>query len=171
MRKGISECKMDEAKGKTTPVYKAGSKVKITKNMQFYTVRRKSNYYNVEFFYGNGKSNSAYKKLKKRVEEGTEIKLPLVPARNGYINKGWSTRKNPVVATSRKTYTVRRNVKFYSVQVKAVKINSVKRVGRFLQVYDYGEGIRLYPALCKERCRIYVYGMVGQTETVSKSSV
>ncbi|MDQ9758739.1 InlB B-repeat-containing protein, partial [Acinetobacter baumannii] len=72
--KGYQNVGWTTAKGKTTPVYKAGSKVKVTKNMKFYTVRRKSNYYNVEFFYGNGKSNSAYKKLKKRVEEGTEIK-------------------------------------------------------------------------------------------------
>ena len=138
--KGYQNVGWTTAKGKTTPVYKAGSKVKVTKNMKFYTVRRKSNYYNVEFFYGNGKSNSAYKKLKKRVEEGTEIKLPLVPARNGYINKGWSTRKNPVVATSRKTYTVRRNVKFYSVQVKAVKVTLYKESGDFYRSTTMAKG-------------------------------
>ena len=138
--KGYQNVGWTTAKGKTTPVYKAGSKVKVTKNMKFYTVRRKSNYYNVEFFYGNGKSNSAYKKLKMRVEEGTEIKLPLVPARNGYINKGWSTRKNPVVATSRKTYTVRRNVKFYSVQVKAVKVTLYKESGDFYRSTTMAKG-------------------------------
>lgn len=138
--KGYQNVGWTTAKGKTTPVYKAGSKVKVTKNMKFYTVRRKSNYYNVEFFYGNGKSNSAYKKLKKRVEEGTEIKLPLVPARNGYINKGWSTRKNPVVATSRKTYTVRKNVKFYAVQVKAVKVTLYKESGDFYRSTTMARG-------------------------------
>lgn len=138
--KGYQNVGWTTAKGKTTPVYKAGSKVKVTKNMKFYTVRRKSNYYNVEFFYGNGKSNSAYKKLKMRVEEGTEIKLPLVPARNGYINKGWSTRKNPVVATSRKTYTVRKNVKFYAVQVKAVKVTLYKESGDFYRSTTMAKG-------------------------------
>ena len=154
--KGYQNVGWTTAKGKTTPVYKAGSKVKITKNMKFYTVRRKSNYYNVEFFYGNGKSNSAYKKLKKRVEEGTEIKLPLVPARNGYINKGWSTRKNPVVATSRKTYTVRRNVKFYSVQVKAVKVTLYKESGDFYRSTTMAKG-SVYTLPCVRNAAGYTF--------------
>ena len=154
--KGYQNVGWTTAKGKTTPVYKAGSKVKVTKNMKFYTVRRKSNYYNVEFFYGNGKSNSAYKKLKKRVEEGTEIKLPLVPARNGYINKGWSTRKNPVVATSRKTYTVRRNVKFYSVQVKAVKVTLYKESGDFYRSTTMAKG-SVYTLPCVRNAAGYTF--------------
>lgn len=154
--KGYQNVGWTTAKGKTTPVYKAGSKVKITKNMKFYTVRRKSNYYNVEFFYGNGKSNSAYKKLKMRVEEGTEIKLPLVPARNGYINKGWSTRKNPVVATSRKTYTVRRNVKFYSVQVKAVKVTLYKESGDFYRSTTMAKG-SVYTLPCVRNAAGYTF--------------
>lgn len=154
--KGYQNVGWTTAKGKTTPVYKAGSKVKVTKNMKFYTVRRKSNYYNVEFFYGNGKSNSAYKKLKMRVEEGTEIKLPLVPARNGYINKGWSTRKNPVVATSRKTYTVRRNVKFYSVQVKAVKVTLYKESGDFYRSTTMAKG-SVYTLPCVRNAAGYTF--------------
>lgn len=154
--KGYQNVGWTTAKGKTTPVYKAGSKVKVTKNMKFYTVRRKSNYYNVEFFYGNGKSNSAYKKLKKRVEEGTEIKLPLVPARNGYINKGWSTRKNPVVETSRKTYTVRRNVKFYSVQVKAVKVTLYKESGDFYRSTTMAKG-SVYTLPCVRNAAGYTF--------------
>lgn len=154
--KGYQNVGWTTAKGKTTPVYKAGSKVKVTKNMKFYTVRRKSNYYNVEFFYGNGKSNSAYKKLKKRVEEGAEIKLPLVPARNGYINKGWSTRKNPVVATSRKTYTVRRNVKFYSVQMKAVKVTLYKESGDFYRSTTMAKG-SVYTLPCVRNAAGYTF--------------
>lgn len=154
--KGYQNVGWTTAKGKTTPVYKAGSKVKVTKNMKFYTVRRKSNYYNVEFFYGNGKSNSAYKKLKMRVEEGTEIKLPLVPARNGYINKGWSTRKNPVVATSRKTYTVCRNVKFYSVQVKAVKVTLYKESGDFYRSTTMAKG-SVYTLPCVRNAAGYTF--------------
>lgn len=154
--KGYQNVGWTTAKGKTTPVYKAGSKVKVTKNMKFYTVRRKSNYYNVEFFYGNGKSNSAYKKLKMRVEEGTEIKLPLVPARNGYINKGWSTRKNPVVATSRKTYTVRKNVKFYAVQVKAVKVTLYKESGDFYRSTTMAKG-SVYTLPCVRNAAGYTF--------------
>lgn len=154
--KGYQNVGWTTAKGKTTPVYKAGSEVKVTKNMKFYTVRRKSNYYNVEFFYGNGKSNSAYKKLKKRVEEGTEIKLPLVPSRNGYINKGWSTRKNPVVATSRKTYTVRKNVKFYAVQVKAVKVTLYKESGDFYRSTTMAKG-SVYTLPCVRNAAGYTF--------------
>lgn len=106
------------SKGKTAPLYKAGSKVKITKNTSFYAVRRKSNYYKVYFYQGDGQMPSAYKKLAMTVEEGTTITFPAVPARTGYTNKGWSSKMNSATASSLKTYTVKKNVKFYSVQKK-----------------------------------------------------
>lgn len=110
------------AKGKSTPVYTPGTKIKVTKNMKFYTVRRKSEYYTVQFFLGNGTSTTAYKKLAKKVEEGGSITFPAVPARSGYVNLGWSTRKNATTATTRTSYTITRNVNFYAVQKKAAKV-------------------------------------------------
>lgn len=110
------------AKGKTTPLYTPGTKIKVTKNMKFYTVRRKSQYYTVQFFLGNGSSTTAYKNLAMKVEEGSSITFPSVPARSGYVNLGWSTRKNPTIATTRTSYTITKNVNFYAVQKKAAKV-------------------------------------------------
>lgn len=109
-------------RGKTSPVYKPGTRIKIKKSMQFYTVRRRSNYYTVQFYLGNGATSSAYQRLNMKVEEGTTITFPKVPARDGYINKGWSYKKNATTATSKTTYTVKKNLKFYAVQVKTAKI-------------------------------------------------
>ena len=58
-------------KGSTKVVYKAGASVKVTRDMNLYAVRRKSRYYTVSFYLGNGSSNSTYRKLQKKVEEGT----------------------------------------------------------------------------------------------------
>ena len=120
--KGYVNLGWTTTKGGKDPVYAAGSQVKVTKNTTYYAVRRKSKYYTVQFFLGNGKTNASYQKLNMRVEEGTTITFPLVPARTGYVNKGWSTKKNADKATSRTTYTVKKNLKLYAVQKKAVKI-------------------------------------------------
>ena len=70
--------------------------------MTLYAVRRKSRYYTVNFYLGNGSTNSAYKKLQKKVEEGTYYTLPAVPSRSGYVNLGWSTAKNGKASTAKK---------------------------------------------------------------------
>ena len=70
--------------------------------MTLYAVRRKSKYYTVNFYLGNGSTNSAYKKLQKKVEEGTYYTLPAVPSRSGYVNLGWSTAKNGRASTAKK---------------------------------------------------------------------
>ncbi len=75
-------------KGSSKVVYKAGASVKVRKDMTLYAVRRKSRYYTVNFYLGNGSTNSAYKKLQKKVEEGTYYTLPAVPSRSGYV-KSW----------------------------------------------------------------------------------
>ena len=116
-------------KGSSKAMYKAGAKVKITKSTRFYGVYRKSKYYTVTYCYGNGKTNSAYKKLTMRVEENTTITFPAVPSRSGYVNLGWSTRKNPTKATTRKTYVVKKNLIFYAVQKKSVKVTLLKNDG------------------------------------------
>ena len=120
--KGYINLGWTTTKGGKNPVYAAGSQVKVTKNTTYYAVRRKSKYYTVQFFLGNGKTNASYQKLNMKVEEGTTITFPLVPARTGYVNKGWSTKKNADKATSKTTYTVKKNLKLYAVQKKAVKI-------------------------------------------------
>ena len=109
-------------KGKTTPVYKAGSKVKISNSTTYYAVRRKSKYYTITYYLGNGSTSTAYKKLTQTVEEDTTVDLAKVPARTGYINLGWSTSKNATTATVTTPYTVSKNIKLYAVQKKAVTI-------------------------------------------------
>lgn len=106
------------------PIYKAGTKIKVTKNMKFYTVRKKSKYYTVNFYLGNGSSNSTYKGMKKKVEEDTMITLPTIPAREGYLNLGWSLSKNAAVPGLREgqKYNVTKNIKLYAVQRKSVSL-------------------------------------------------
>lgn len=130
------------AKGGTTPVCAPGSKMRISKNMKFYAVRRKSNYYTVQFYLGDGRTSTAYRNLSMKVEEGTAITFPEVPARNGYINKGWSGRMNSTTAYNRTKYTITRNTKFYAVQVKAVNVVLHYVDGRVYRTVTLGKGSR-----------------------------
>ena len=88
--------------------------------------RRKSKYYTVSFYLGNGSTNAAYKKLTKSVEEGTYYTLPSVPSRTGYVNLGWSTTKNGKSSTAKKAGTkikIAGNIKYYAVQMQSVSVN------------------------------------------------
>ena len=91
--KGYTNLGWTTEKGETEPEYSAGDTVKITKATRFYAVRRKSNYYTVSYYLGNGSTNAAYQKLTQTVEEGTVVTFAKVPARTGYVNQGWSSRK------------------------------------------------------------------------------
>lgn len=61
--KGLYKSGLDNWKGETEPEYSAGDTVKITKATRFYAVRRKSNYYTVSYYLGNGSTNAAYQNL------------------------------------------------------------------------------------------------------------
>ena len=102
-------------KGSSKVVYKAGARVKVKKDMKLYAVRRKSKYYTVSFYLGNGSSNAAYKKLQKKVEEGTYYTLPSVPTRTGYVNLGWSTSVNGKTSTAKKAGTKIKDCRKYQV--------------------------------------------------------
>lgn len=128
------------AKRKTTPVYAAGSQVKITKATKFYAVRRKSKYYTINYYLGDGSTNSAYKKLTQTVEEGTTVTFAKVPARTGYVNLGWSSKKNSTQATAKATYTVNKNITLYAVQKKAVKLTLRKADGTIWQTTTLAQG-------------------------------
>lgn len=127
--KGYTNLGWTTSKGKTTPLYTAGSQIKITKSMKFYAVRRKSKYYTVSYYLGNGSTSTAYKKLAQTVEEGTVITFASVPARTGYVNLGWSSKKNATKAISKTTYTVNKNLNLYAVQKKAVTLTLHKANG------------------------------------------
>lgn len=119
------------SKGKTTPLYKPGTKIKVTKNINFYVVRRKSRYNTMTFYYGNGKTDSTYKKLTMVMEEGTTAKLPSVPPRAGYENLGWSSVKNSskVNFPEGKTICPGKNWSFYAVQKKAPTLTLCNSAG------------------------------------------
>ena len=68
--KGYTNLGWTTETGETEPEYSAGDTVKITKATRFYAVRRKSNYYTVSYYLGNGSTNAAYQKLTQTVEEG-----------------------------------------------------------------------------------------------------
>ena len=138
--KGYTNLGWTTAKGKKKPLYKAGSQVKITKTTRFYAVRRKSKYYTVTYYMGNGKTNSTYKKLTTKVEEGTKVTFAKVPARSGYINLGWSSKKNSTKATAKASYTVTRNITLYAVQKKAVTLTLCKNNGTVYSTTRMAQG-------------------------------
>lgn len=138
--KGYVNVGWTTAKGKNTPVYKAGSQVKITKSTKFYAVRRKSKYYTINYYLGNGQTNATYKKLSQTVEEGTKVTFAAVPARIGYVNLGWSSKKNATKATARSTYTVNKNINLYAVQKKAVTVRLYKANGSLWKTVTLAKG-------------------------------
>ena len=138
--KGYTNLGWTTVKGDTKAKYKEGASVKITKNTQFYAVRRKSKYYTIKYYLGNGSSNSAYQKLTRTVEEGTVVTFAKVPARTGYVNLGWSRKKNSDKATAKATYTVNRNITLYAVQKKAVLLTLHKYDGSVWQKTTLAKG-------------------------------
>ena len=138
--KGYTNLGWTTSKGKKKPLYKAGSQVKITKTTRFYAVRRKSKYYTVTYYMGDGKTNSTYKKLTTKVEEGTKVTFAKVPARSGYINLGWSSKKNSTKATAKASYTVTRNITLYAVQKKAVTLTLCKNNGAVYSTTRMAQG-------------------------------
>lgn len=138
--KGYTNLGWTTVKGNTTAKYKEGASVKITKTTQFYAVRRKSNYYTINYYLGNGSSNAAYKKLTQTVEEGTVVTFAKVPARTGYVNLGWSSNKNSTKATAKATYKVNKNINLYAVQKKAVLLTLRRYDGSVWQKTTLAKG-------------------------------
>lgn len=128
------------AKGKSTPLYEAGSQVKITKSTKFYAVRRKAKYYTINYYLGNGKTNSTYKKLSQTVEEGTVVTFASVPVRLGYVNLGWSSKKNSTKATAKASCTINKNINLYAVQKKAVTVKLYKANGTLWRTETLAQG-------------------------------
>lgn len=101
-------------------------------------------YVTVKFCMSDGTTNSTYQAMTVKVVKGTRIRMPSVPSRTGYVNFGWSTKKNASVVLKKAGATCRinRNVTFYAVQRQ-----------RFLIAFRNNDG-----TLWK---RVYVYK--GQT--------
>lgn len=129
-------------KKSTKVTHKAGSKVKVTKNLKFYAVRKKATYYTAAFYTCSGSASSTYKALNKKVLSGTSITLPAVPARSGYVNLGWSTKKNASSAAYKAgaKLTVSKNMKLYAVQKKEAKVILHQNNGATWKTYTIAEG-------------------------------
>lgn len=78
----------------------------------------KKSYCTVSFYLPDGKSNTAYRKLQRKVRANALIRLPKVPARKGFENLGWSAWKKSTVCdkAQRERYRVKRSISFYAVQ-------------------------------------------------------
>lgn len=129
----------------TKVTHKAGSKVKVTKNLKFYAVRKKATYYTAAFYSSTGSASSTYKALNKKVLSGTSITLPAVPARSGYVNLGWSTKKNASSATYKAgaKLKISKNTKLYAVQKKEAKVVLHQNNGATWKTYTIAEGSSL----------------------------
>lgn len=80
------------SKGKTTPLYKAGTKVKITKSTWFYAVYKKDTRVKLVLHTPTG---AHYKTL--TVNKGSYVELPAVKNNSTNAFMGWSTKKNQSV--------------------------------------------------------------------------
>lgn len=109
-------------KGGTTPIYKMGSKVKVTGNMNFYLVRKKVEYCTVRFY--SNKGGTAFSALNKKVVKGKTIKLPQLPVYSLYTSKGWTSTKGGSTVTDKAGTSVKvtKNLKFYSIYQKKATV-------------------------------------------------
>lgn len=135
------------ARGKSTPLYEAGDRVRITRNTKFYGVYKKNKVYTVNFYLGNGRSNSAYKALKTSVLDNKLIRLPAVPERKGYVALGWTTEKGSAdsILKPGRRYRVKANTKFYAVQEKSATVVLHYNGGGVYKNVNvgYGDSLRL----------------------------
>ena len=104
-------------KGKTSPVYAAGTLIKVSKNMNFYAVRKKNASVTLTFADSRGGSDDAYAALAVTAPMGKSVTLPSVPNPEGYTFLGWagtqgSTRAQYLAGQS---VTLNTNMKLYAV--------------------------------------------------------
>ena len=85
------------AKGKTSPLYAPGKKVKITKATTFYAVQEKTDDCTVSFADPAGKMDTSYSALTKTVRKGDRITFPAVANPEGYTFVGWSEKQQDQV--------------------------------------------------------------------------
>lgn len=101
---------------KESQVKKAGTKVKVTSNLNFYIYRKSAK--TIQFMYNNG--SGEYMSLRMDVT-GTTAVLPSMKSPSGYSFLGWSTSKNkssyPEYQMGQKI-TVTKGMKLYSVLMK-----------------------------------------------------
>lgn len=140
--KGYTGLGWTTEKGGTSPLYKAGSAVRVSGNVRYYAVRQKSRTHTVSFYRINGRSSADLKKLRKKAESGSYIVLPEIPVREDYVGLGWSTRKNRKtnVLKAGTKYLVRKNTRLYAVIERAVTVSLCKNDGTLYRDLKVGKG-------------------------------
>lgn len=128
--------------GQKKPAYRAGDVVTVKKDITFYAVRRKSEYYTLSFYMGNGSSSQDYRALKLRVEEGSSAILPVIPPRAGYSNIGWSAKRNAAAAGYQQNaeFTPKKDCQFYAVQKSVVVLTFYRSTGDIYKVLKLKKG-------------------------------
>ena len=124
-------------------VYKAGVKIKVTNNRTFYAVYRKKRTCTVTFYMGNGSRPSRYKKLDRKVKEGTVIALPSIPSRSGYINVAWKVTLNGKTISYKAgtKIVVNGSYKFTADQRDKLKLVLRYNNGKDYKTYYCGRGL------------------------------
>ena len=111
--------------------------------MTLYAVRRKSRYYTVNFYLGNGSTNSAYKKLQKKSRRGYILHIACSSIQIG-ICKSWlvnSKERQGIYCKKVGTkIKISGNIRYYSVQMQSVKVNLRKANGTVWKTVTLGKG-------------------------------
>ncbi len=83
-----------------------------------------SDVFTITFFENDGTSSDDLRALTISGKVGTEVKLPSLPNRAGYVALGWTDKKkgNNIVAEAGSSYTITENMTFYMVNKKYEKI-------------------------------------------------
>ena len=168
--KGYQICGWTTGKGKTTPLYAVGKKVKITKDTCFYLVSKKI-VYTVDFYSNGGKTNSVYRGLQKKAYYGGTITLPNEPALSGYRRLGWAVKRGSTAVKYAvgKSITVTKNMKLYAVYKKAYKVVFYSDDGKTVissKTIDAGETLT-FPSITSEYGHTFLGWSTKKNQTVS----
>lgn len=152
----------------TKATYAEGTRIKVTKNLKLYAVRKKAVYYTTAFYTRTGSSNSTYKALNRTGLSGSTITLPAVPARSGYVNLGWSTSKNASSAKYKAGTKIKvtKNLKLYAVQKRQARVVLRQKNGSVWKTYTVAEGSSITLPGVKNKTG---YTMMGWAKTAGKS--
>lgn len=131
------------SKGKSSPLYKMGSKYKIQKDTCFYLVSKRI-VYTVDFYSNAGKTSKAYSKLQLKAYYGQTVTLPRAPALSGYRRLGWTgTAGSGTVKYAHKSQIkITKSLRLYAVYRKQYKVTFYSRNGKSIyetKTIDAGE--------------------------------
>lgn len=123
----------------TSAKYKAGAKVKLSADTTFYAVYKYMGKCAVKFTSNSGTSTSTkYTALNQTVTKSSYITIPAVPDFAGYVELGWTTKKNGTAVQYQAGDTVKisKSTTFYAVYKKAYKVYLYSKGGSLIKRVD-----------------------------------